>query len=291
MKQLAAKPSKWNVALKSLGAILPAGALALGLVFSFNAGAESPTTNSSKVVVTPTNTQGWSTADTRPGGAVNFINDVLSPYPSGALQLTTDATNEAKAQYMHEANVPLSGITELNYSTKQVSGPAVADASYQLVVDLNGTETPGGETTLVYEPYWNGAVIPGTWQSWDNVADGQFWSSKTFTDGTCSVVNGAGGPPFYTLSQLQTTCPGAVVTGFGVNVGTYNPGYDVEVDDVSFNGTTYDFEASQSAADAKEACKNGGYQVLVDNNGNSYKNQGQCVADMVSSSHSAMHRE
>src|SRR5688572_18894939 len=71
------------------------------------------------VVVTPTNTQGWSTADTRPGGAVNFVVDASSPYPSGALQLTTDATTTAKAQYLHEANVPIADVTELSYHTKQ----------------------------------------------------------------------------------------------------------------------------------------------------------------------------
>ena len=30
--------------------------------------------------------------------------------------------------------------------------------------------------------------------------------------------------------------------GFGVNVGSNNPSYDVEVDLVNFNGTVYDFE-------------------------------------------------
>ncbi len=59
------------------------------------------------VIVTPTNTQGWSTADTRPGGAVNFVTDPTSPYPSGALQLITNLTTTAKAQYLHATNTPL----------------------------------------------------------------------------------------------------------------------------------------------------------------------------------------
>jgi hypothetical protein len=60
----------------------------------------------STVVVTPTNQQGWSTADTRPGGAVNFVGDSTAPAGNGALELTTNATNEAKAQYLHAANAP-----------------------------------------------------------------------------------------------------------------------------------------------------------------------------------------
>ena len=194
----------------------------------------------STVVVSPTNTEGWSTADTRPGGSVNYVTDLTSPYAPGALQLTTDSTNAAKAQYLHTASTSLADLDAASYYTKQVAGPAVAAPSYQLAVDLNG-DAPGGFTTLVYEPYWNGSVVPGTWQQWD-VDAGQFWSSSTFTDGTCSVASGAGGAPFYTLTALEASCPAAVILGFGVNVGTYNPGYDVYTDGVVFNDTTYNFE-------------------------------------------------
>lgn len=196
-------------------------------------------------VVTSSNTQGWSTGDTRPGGAVAYVADASSPYGDAALQLTTDATNAAKAQYVKAASGSLSSVNELAYATKQVSGPAVAAASYQVAVDLNGSAT-GGFTNLVYEPYWNGTVTQGDWQQWD-VDAGQFWSSGTYSDGTCSVQSGAGGPPFYTLAALQTACPDAVVLGFGVNVGTYNPSYDVYVDGVNFKGDVYDFEMAPAA--------------------------------------------
>src|SRR3954468_2139832 len=92
-----------------------------------------------QIVVTPTNTQGWSTADTRPGGAVNFVADSSSPAGIGALQLTTDISTTAKAQYMHDASIPLASVNELSYSTKQNSAifPG-GDPSYQLPVCLGG---------------------------------------------------------------------------------------------------------------------------------------------------------
>jgi hypothetical protein len=229
----------------------------------------------STVVVTPNNTQGWYSADTRTGGNINYVTDATSPYPDGALQLTTDATNAAKAQYLKDVNIPLSDVADLGYQTKQNSGPPVAAASYQVVVDLNGSETAGGTGTLVYEPYWNGTVVPTTWQSWD-VDSGQFWSSQTFTDGSCSVVNGAGGPPFYTLSALKTACPNALVKSIGVNVGSYNPSYDVETDGVAFNGTTYNFELDKKATN-KDQCKKNGWKDY----GTTYKNQGDCVSSIV----------
>jgi hypothetical protein len=226
------------------------------------------------VVVTPVNTQGWYEADVRPGGDVNYISDPSSPYPDGALQLTTDATNEAKAQYLKNENVLLSSVTELSYWTKQVSGPPHADPSYQLLVDLNGGAA-GGFTTFVYEPYQNGVVMPGVWQQWD-VDAGQMWSSRTFAEGTCAVVAGAGGPPFYTLAGIKAMCPNAVTLSFGVNVGTFNPGYNVETDGVTFNGTTYDFEIANEPT-SKDQCKDGGWQSLTRADGSAFKNQGDCI--------------
>ncbi len=244
-------------------------AVAVGLLFAASVSAAAT------VVVTPTNTQGWSTSDTRPGGAVNFVADATSPYPGGALQLTTDATTAAKAQYLHDANTALSSVTDLSYYTKQVSGPVYADPSYQLLVDLNGAAT-GGFTTFVYEPYENGTVVPGTWQQWD-VDAGQFWSSRTVTDGTCSVVAGGGGAPFYTLAGLNAMCPNAVVVGFGVNIGSNNPSYDVYTDGVTFNGSVYDFELYKTPTSQND-CKKDGYKDLRDANGQPFKNQGQCVS-------------
>ena len=253
---------KRALALATVTALAAAAAVTAGIASA-----------ASTVVVTPTNTQGWSTADTRPGGSVNFVVDSTAPAGNGALQLTTDATTAAKAQYMHAANTPLSQVTELSYYTKQNSASApVGDPSYQLAVNLNGTS---GFTTLVYEPYWNGTVVPGTWQQWD-VDQGLFWSSKTVTCSGGTITAGAGGPPLYTLSQIETTCPDAVVIGFGVNIGTYNPSYDVETDLVDFNGTTYDFEPYAVAA-TKDDCKNGGWQNVRRSDGSTFKNQGDCI--------------
>lgn len=224
------------------------------------------------VIVTSANPQGWSTSDTRPGGAVNFVADAAAPSGAGALQLTTDATTTSKAQYMHDTSTPIADVTELSYYTKQNSASFNGgDASYQLPVMLNGTT---GFTTLVFEPYENGTVTNGTWQSW-NVDQGQFWSSRTVTCSNGTITAGAGGAPFYTLSDIKTMCPEAVVVGFGVNIGSNNPSYDVETDLVSFNGNAYDFEPSISPNGDKNACKDGGWMSF---NAPTFKNQGQCVS-------------
>ncbi len=236
-----------------------------------------PVAAATTVVVTPANTQGWSTADTRTGGAVSFVADAMAPSGVGALRLTTNATTGAKAQYLHAANTPLAAVTELSYYTKQVSAPFPgAAASYQLPVLLNGT---AGFTTLVFEPYQNplrGPVVTNTWQQWD-VDAGLFWSSETIVCSNGTITRARGGPATYTLAALKAACPNAVAVGFGVNIGSYNPSYDVRADLVSFNGMAYDFEPYIVVTD-KDDCKNGGWQNVTTASGQPFTNQGDCVS-------------
>jgi hypothetical protein len=118
-----------------------------------------------------------------------------------------------------------------------------------------------------------GPIVPGTWQHWD-VDAGLFWSSQTVVAGTCALAAGAGGPPLYTLAQIKTLCPNAVVLGIGVNIGSFNPSYTVGADGVQFNDTVYDFEVGRRPT-SKDDCKDGGWETFNDP---AFKNQGDCVS-------------
>ena len=228
--------------------LLGVGALVLTLIFGL-AGQAAAGGHGDRVIVRPDHPQGWSTADTRPGGTVTFVADSTAPAGRGALALTTDATTAAKAQYLHAASTPLANVTELSYYTKQNSASfAGGDASYQLVTFLNGGTS--GFTTLVFEPYQNplqGPVLPSIWQKWD-VDAGLFWSTRAVTCSNGTVAGTPGGPASYTLAQINSLCPSAVVAGFGVNIGSNNPSYNVETDLFNFNGTVYDFEPAHTCA-------------------------------------------
>ncbi len=232
----------------------------------------------SRAVVSPANMQGWScvppAADTRPGGQAMFIVDPTAPSGRGALQLLTDLTVTAKVQCEHATNTPLASITQLGYWTKQnpPTAPGIGDPAYQLATCLNGATatTCNGFTTLVFEPYQNptqGAVLPTVWQQW-NVAAGLFWSTRTVTCSNGTVAGTPGGPATYTLAQLNTMCPQALVFQFLVNVGTNNPGYDVETDLFNFNGTVYDFEPVGCGKDKKD--DDGDNATVQQNCGNSH---------------------
>lgn len=231
-------------ATRILGSVVAAGIMVLA--------GTSTASAAYTVVVTPANPQGWSRADTRPGGTVTFVADPTSPYPAGALQLTTNATTTAKAQYLHPVYLPLRYVREAGYWTKQVSAtnPLVADPSYQLVMCLNGGfgTSCNGFTTLVFEPYQNplqGPIVPGAWQHW-NVATGHFWSTRTVTCSNGVVAGTPGGPASYTLDMIRTTCPNAIVQGFGVNIGSNNPGYVVRTDGFNFSGIVFDFQLTKN---------------------------------------------
>ena len=221
----------------------------------------------------------WSTADTRPGGSTAFVTAADAPYGSGALQLDTDATVQAKAQLMSAvpAGTPVADITKLGYWNKTVAGQAgVAAASYQLVVDLDGIPDNGiGFTTLVYEPYQSSGRTPavGTWEYWD-VDQGLFWSTRSF--GT-DIVGAAGGPATYTLDYIKAKAPNAVVLGIGANIGTYNPGWTVLVDGLEFNDATYDFDPRVFS---KDDCKSGGWATNFASG--KFINQGDCVSYFAS---------
>jgi hypothetical protein len=231
----------------------------------------------------PQNDAHWYREDTRVGGGVQLYktgdNGAL-PAPggslgNGALALTTNSQNSAKAQLMttqHVYGTPVADITGLDYSTymdpnsepQNPLGSKILLPSFQLQIDTDGDgdvacgDTACGFTTLVYEPYQNGtghsdpqpAVATGTWQAWD-ATNGDWWSSKAIhcTGGTpedpFDRAAGAGGPPFTRPSQIATECPNAIVLQVGLNMGSFNPNAITAADGLHFataaNDYTWDF--------------------------------------------------
>lgn len=252
------------------------GVVLVGLFFSLSVRADG-----TRVVVKGDDAKGWYAGDVRPGGAVSYFGDSTSPFPTGVLALTTDATEDAKAQYLKLANIPLAQVTDLSYYTKHVAGPASAAVSYQLNINLYGI--PDWTTAFVFDPASNGQVVHDAWQKWD-VYNGRFWANDSVPP---IVVIGAGNEPFYTLNELKAAYPDAIVHSFGVYAGTFNPDYNVgtskqnlmlETDGITFNESTYDFEAAPTLATSKDQCKDGGWMTFS----GAYTNQGQCVSSITS---------
>lgn len=279
MHKITKKLSSANGNFVKLLALSMIGIMVVGVFFSLSVRADG-----TRVVVKATDAHGWYSGNTTDGGAVTYFNDSTSPYPSGVLALTTNETAGAKAQYLKDVNIPLAEVTDLSYYTKQIAGPDGSAVSYQLNIELHGIVD--WTTAFVFDPSANGEVIAGTWQQWD-VDNGRFWANG---DVHPIVVAGHGADPYYTLNELKAAYPYANVRSIGVYAGTFDPAYNVgtskqnlnlEVDGVTFNATTYDFETTPPApsyATSKDQCKDGGWMSFQ----GSYTNQGQCVSSVVS---------
>lgn len=218
----------------------------------------------------------WSTADTRPGGAVSFvIGPGQAPMGAGSLQMTTSSAS-AKAQMFtySYAGTQLASLTTLGYADYRSStstNPAAQRIGLNIEVYLNGPNA--GWTTLVYEPVYQsggvGALKDNTWQTWNALGSGVWWSTKTVTGvgGTIQAFNS-----YWTWDHIMSVFPNAVIAGgLGFNIGSgwvgaFSGNADALAVGVSGATTTYNFEPDTGV------CKNGGWQSY------SFKNQGDCVS-------------
>ena len=208
------------------------------------------------VVIKQSNLKGWVIEESG-GGNTEFLLNGTAPLGTGTLNLVSDAQVTARAGASKTVDVKLVDLEGLSYKTRQNDAIPEGDAAYRIRFDADGDiSTTNDVATLIYEPYWQNAmspdpapVDPDVWQTW-NVDDGHFWvsvpgGSAAFFS-TNGVINGAGGPPFFTLPQMQAFYPNAKVTSFGVHIGSYNPLYNIDVDAVVFGTdvkqSTYDFE-------------------------------------------------
>lgn len=237
-------------------------------------------------IVSPTSLHDWTDASIA-GGSVTYADGSPAGLGSSSLELKTMTDTASKAVYAHPEDMKLSDLQNASYWTKQIAASSDGgSAAMTLGVDLNGDGS--WDTNLVFEPYWQNdlspdaaPVVKGEWQEW-NVKDGMFWSSKAYGSGEAALIAGSGGAPFYSLQNILANYPDARLTGVGVNVGSYNLDYTIDVDGVKINGTTYDFERTNPTPTDKDQCKKDGWKALKNVDGRMFNNQGQCVSFVAS---------
>lgn len=246
------------------------------------------TTYAATTVVHPGDMDGWAFAQETATGSGSLVNGPETP-PSGtgSAQLVVDSTDGeiiAKAGY---GGTKLADITELEYNTYRTSGGSALAIALQLNIDSDVTdENNAWQGRLVYEPYHTQTVSTGEWQTWDTLNDaagtgtGNWW----FSNGTLAANSGC---------TMATPCTWAEVLAEFPNAGVHNTlgaivlkagggwagGFDGNVDALTINGDTFDFEFESpevlTSPSNKDECKKGGWMTF---NNPSFKNQGQCVA-------------
>ncbi|CAN5269534.1 hypothetical protein BH20ACI2_BH20ACI2_26860 [soil metagenome] len=234
-------------------------------------------------------TQNW-VYYTRGSDAAAFRSGPGAPqFGTGSFEITTPTGADKGTLFNYDhVNTLLSQVNQISYSTYRRAGDAQQVAAINLQVDVNGA-APGGFTTLVFEPVYNtaqGTVVNGEWQTWDAYSGGNaiWWSSNP-------IPGAPNRDTFVTLASIVAANPNAVIVGgVGINQGSGNPGLTTAIDAFTFGTSaecfTYNFELNDVVEPqvpmTKDDCKNDRWKTLVDSEGNSFKNQGQCVAFVAS---------
>jgi hypothetical protein len=194
-----------------------------------------------------------------PGIQAQWDSSTGNPAPSVLLTkpcpTTTNAASGVDIITSLEGQ-PVSNLTELNFDYKIGEHCGAGAPRFNLQLDSSGlqnaflgcaagTQTPAGNGYMHVEY---------------NTADIQ------------AAVLAAGGTPVSTLFDLYMIFDEGTDTPTGGLIGTAGL---VHVDNFSVNGQVV---GSPTSPTSKDDCKNGGWQNMLDANGHSFKNQGDCVS-------------
>ena len=202
------------------------------------------------VRVTEPTLQGWFFFNEGPVGSGSFVlGPGTPPIGTGSAQLVVDATGRHNLARIGPLGQRLDGITQLTYSSYQVSANPAAAIVLQLQVDYDVTDADNSfQGRLIFEPSNSGtAILQNTWQTWDARA-GLWYASGAPGNTLCTNTI----PTLCTWNQLLATWPnlgihnlvGAIIFRAG---GPLNADFTGNVDNfilgIGTDRTIYDFDA------------------------------------------------
>jgi hypothetical protein len=219
------------------------------------------TVEASTTIVTPGSPGSWQYESIGySGGGYTYTHSALpivanpaAPATGASVQLETPAAGGAAvlSTTAYDGQL-LSSINSLGYVEKTVQWNGQATPYFTIYVALN--DGSGNYDKLFFEPTYQtpspGPVVLDTWQTWNNINAGVWWDNNS----VLGLAGGGYGSAYVNpLSVFLAQYPDATIAdnspftaGGGISVtmgwnGGVNEGY---VNDVSINGTTYDFEAA-----------------------------------------------
>ena len=211
----------------------------------------APAAASADTVVVGPDTPGWASAlESGTTAAATFrAGPGAPPLGSGSAGFTVGdgASGVALATAQHAAT-RLADLTALGYSTYVTSAPGPQAVALQLDVDYDATDADESyQGRLVYEPYQNGAVVPGGWQAWHTLA-GSWWASREPGRTACPQSDPC------SWSELLGAFPDAAIGGaLLLKAGSGWSGFDGAADALTVNDDTYDLEGPLGPCPASDS--------------------------------------
>lgn len=195
--------------------------------------------------VSPDAMNGWLAVDDNgKGGSLDFINTHGS-VGTGSAQLTTSTSLQGYMMYKPAyGGMKLVDMTSLSYDTYVKTGNNMIAPALQFDIDKDVTDADvNWQGRLVSEPYRNGSVVDGQWQS-QSALSGKWWFSKPASfDGNCSQASPC---TLDTITTLYGSIGVRSVNGGGVGFKAgsgWNVPFEGGVDNFVINGDVYNFEA------------------------------------------------
>ncbi|MEJ5225623.1 MAG: hypothetical protein WHV44_14290, partial [Anaerolineales bacterium] len=222
----------------------------LGLFFSATGASASANT------VNPLSTDWTLLVETAGTYSYSFVEGPATPPAGlGSLRMTIDSTAGISYAAQKYQGVRLADLETLTYATYVSSGSGFTAISFQINYDPDLSDTSSPKPwygRLVYEPYRNGTVNTGAWQTWDMLNSGNavWWATpnaNSSVDDTCSQSSPCA------LSTILTSWPNIGIRNDSASAilfkagGGWSGGFDGNVDNlvVKTSGQevdTYDFE-------------------------------------------------
>lgn len=207
--------------------------------------------------------------------------------PTGTTSTFGDATEEADGVHLfYSTTQPFSGINFDVEPGTTVDEITSLEATLQV---LEGNCAGGSPRYQIETAAGNIFVYVGDAPSFTNCTDGS--TGNLIDDEDLRVDTSQVGGTFYdTWANALTLVGTEEVTGVSlVADGFSGVSQEFLVTSANVAGVAYNFVAPElpEAATAKEECKNGGWMNFQAD----YKNQGQCIASVVSSENSRHHRQ
>lgn len=243
--------------------------------------------DSSTVVVTPDDQQGWEEENIR-GDGVSAITSQVGDQAGGDGSLEqsfSDGSGKTDFRLLDDFG-SVEDLVALGFDWYR-DGSSTAPAHLTPAVGVFVADDAGNSWLLKWEGVYNGYPSDGAGAPTDewvteNLISANFWRIPQFVDGDFVGFNdgcNAAGDPFgcfqFDRSLDDAWLEGFNVVGIEIGVGSgWNGTWLSYADLVTINDTTFDFEvAVEDELTSKDDCKDGGWE-----SSGQFNNQGQCVA-------------
>ena len=205
--------------------------------------------------------------------------------------MTDPADGLALSGAVFDGAVTLGDIEAWSYGTYRQSGGDAEAISLQLNVDYDATDTDGSwQGRLVFEPYYSATVETGVWQTWDVLAQEGWWATGSPDNSVCPISDPC------TWDEVVAAFPNAVIraeqaldgapalVNFKAGSGWTDFVGNVDGFTVTVAGETTEVNFQPAATDmtGKDACRDGGWETMFDEDDDDFRNQGECVSGVAS---------